>query len=170
MNLDISTIESLGYDEFYDELGENLSRDSNWPLFLKGSVVRRTGEALEEMQTDVENQIRKHEGREDEEHQDWERRARNFHATVTMRLRQARRIIRDLDAKASATVSHWKAFAHKLVDALDDSDSSYVLDDIIIPIGGLTAREWRDRRVEKDPSRAEGGVVFADFGRREVAA
>lgn len=167
MNLDVNTLENLSDEEFADELSENLGRDSNWPTFLENAVVRRTGEALEEMQVDVENQIRKHEGKPDTD-MDWLRRASNFHGTVTMRLRQARRVIRGLDAKANASVSHWKNFAHELVNIIEDSDLNAELDDIMIPIGGLTARQWRDRRVEKEPQRAN--VVYAEFGDREKAA
>lgn len=148
--MNVSTLERLDDDEFLDELGEHLGwDDADWATFNEATVIRRTGEALEIMAAKVEQQLRARETDESPDNLDWQRRAKNWESLVTVRLRHVRRAIHVLDARQSADSKAWKAFAHKLADALDDSNMSYALDDIAIPIGGLNARQWRDRRVEK---------------------
>lgn len=168
MNINLNNLDD---DEFLDEVGEHLGWDDpDWASFCDGDVIRRTGEALEVMEVRVMQQLTAREGDESTENQAWRRKAKNFHSLVSLHLRQVRRRIHEIDAREQSNARHWKAFAHSLVDILDDSDMSDTLDDIIIPIGGLTARQWRDRRVEK---RAHTNVVHLpdfDVEGLEVAA
>lgn len=144
------TIANLDDLEFEDELRENLTPQSeagNWHLFEHATNVRRTQQILEQMQTKVETQLEKH-GNQDE---DWFRRANNFLRLVTMRLKQVNRVIHWLDGSATEREKKWRAFAHQLAEALENSDNDGMLDEIRIPIGQprITAQEWLDVRRAK---------------------
>ena len=53
----------------------------------------------------------------------------------------------------SSSPDRWKAFAHRLAEALVDADMGDVLDDIHSPFPDLSAGAWYDRRVEKAEER-----------------
>jgi len=164
MTINADTLTRLDEDEFADELNEHLGfNDTGWNAFLDHRVVRRTGEALEELTTKVETQIRAHEAETSEEHFVWERKAKNFKSLVDLRLRKARREIYLMEGSTEQRMKAWKAFAHELVDTIEDSDLNAELDEIVVPLGNLTARQWRDRRNEKRADAARS-ALDAGFG------
>lgn len=160
--MNVNTLERLDDEEFLDELGEHLGWDDpDWATFNDTAVVRRTGEALEIMAVKVEQQLRAREDDTTPENLLWQKRAKNWESLVAVRLRHVRRAIHALDTHEQANAKAWKIFAHKLVDIVDDSDLSAALDDLYIPIGGLNARQWRDRRNEKRAEVRQTGALRA---------
>jgi hypothetical protein len=97
---------------------------------------------------------------------DWVRRTQGFRALILSRVRMIerrvlsgdRRVQRESgDLTGRERESEWKRFAHRLIEAMledeVDNDTFNALDDLEAPFGGLTAREWVARRIEKVPSR-----------------
>lgn len=136
-------LSELDEDQFADEVDMNLGLDDNWKPFIAPQFVRQTGEVLEELEVSLQMQIRSHGG---DGTTDWERRIGNKLSLVQFRLRQARRRIREHDAGGRERESAWKAFAHELADAVEDSDLSGELDAIMTPFDDLSARQWLQRR------------------------
>lgn len=132
---------ALGGDEFHDWIAHNLNYKNDWSQLLVSEHLNRTIDSVEGLIDSLERQIEEHGGKNEV----WDRRTRNMLKMAEGRLRQLRRHA-SVDGNK---LVEWKAFAHSLVDIIDDSDMADELDIEMAPVGGLTARQWRDRRDEK---------------------
>lgn len=142
----------LGELDFDDALGDSLNTLARFAPFLEPGVIHRTVENLGSTRDAIDAQlVRWGDGKSDDP--EWESKAKSRRALVSSRLHTAQARVRKSDVNKNFQISQWKRFAHRLAEALNSSNNDIALDDIQAPYGDITAGEWLDRRLEKNPKR-----------------
>ena len=141
-------------EEFNDELGDSFGSLAEMKPFLDDRVNRRALEYLNDVLDRVDSQLAKFSDGPTAD-PDWVKRTKGFRNLVDskMRLVQGR-----VSPTSKNDATQWKLLAHKLAVLVRDSDDPETygaLDAVITPFSGLTARQWLQRRIEKDPTRDE---------------
>lgn len=134
---------NLEHEEFHDWIAKNLNYKNDWKELLTSETIERTADSLDGLISSLKQQLADY-GDAPNPDPSWSKRTKNMLAMAESRMRQI-----DRHTSKASQVSQWKAFAHDLVDIINDSDMDAELDIEMAPFGGLTAREWRDRRDEK---------------------
>lgn len=134
---------ALEGDEFHDWIASHLAYRHDWSHLLVHEHLQRTRDSVDGLLQLLNDQLEEH-GRDN----DWTRRTTGMKKMAEGRMRQ-------LNRHAEGTgpgISGWKKFADTLVGLIiENGDDALVdmLDDIMIPVGGLNAGEWWDRRRDK---------------------
>jgi hypothetical protein len=89
------------------------------------------------------------------------KRSQNFRLLIlsAIDITERRRDYYSANKGAANALRAWRAFAHELADIIEDGADAYELDEVEIPFGGLTARQWLEVRRVKDPSRIREDVA-----------
>lgn len=158
MNTD--DLRNLSDAEFGDELSGSYQYRPNFLPFLEPELLDRTIIFLNVLRDSLDLQLLKH-GTGEGVDENWKGRITYTREKVSSRLHEAqgrRRAMRD-SLHGSASAKEWRLVLHKLVQATLDDEEEYgefpELDEVRIPGGELTLRQWYARRIEKDPSRLE---------------
>lgn len=147
-------LEQMDDDDFAAAVVDDLKQTGQWRgPFMAPANIHRTAAVLEDRIDQIEQQLEKWEG-DPSTVVEWVVRARNFLRFLETTLNRVERRMESLASNNTTRFSEWKDFSHALCDIIADSDLDAELDDITIPVGDLTARQWVARRIEKDPSRA----------------
>ena len=147
-------------DEFNDELGGSFGSLAEMKPFLDDRVNQRALEYLLDVRDRVDSQLAKYSDGPTAD-PDWVRRTTGFRSLVEGKVRLVQGRVGGKESGhigAKNDASQWKNLAHQLAVLVRDSDDPETyeaLDAVITPFSGLTARQWLQRRIEKDPTRDE---------------
>lgn len=147
-------LEEMDDGDFAEAVVDDLRCTGQWHgPFVAPQNIDRTAAVLEDRIVQIEQQLERYEA-DPSSSESWVMKARNFLTFLRSTLNRVERRMESLERNAATRLSKWKEFAHELCDIIAESDLDEELDDLQIPVGELTARQWVARRVEKDPSRA----------------
>lgn len=157
--MNVDDLQRLDDNEFADELNEHLGfRDPVWDLFAAHLVARRTAAALETLKASLEMQLSKN-GADGE----WAGRTQRLLTLVELRLKQAHRIVHNIDGAGAAREKKLRAVLYQVCYSLADSDAAEDLRYIAFPLGEpvMSLDEWMGRREQKRldanlPAEADG--------------
>jgi len=148
---------NLEGEEFHDWIASHLAYRQDWSRLLVHEHLQRTRDSVDGLLQVLNDQLEEYGGSD----KDWTRRTTGMKKMAEGRMRQ-------LNRHAEGTgpgISGWKKFADTLVGLIIESgDDALVdmLDDVMIPVGGLNAGDWWDRRRDK---REEARVTAIANGR-----
>ncbi|GAB2699377.1 hypothetical protein BKA24_001793 [Microbacterium marinum] len=143
-------MDDVAYD---DAVAQDVYATTAWQSpFMDSSLIHRTESSLVGRMGRVEASIRR---LAEDPLCDAIRygKARSFHRMLQIAVERTERRIAHEAGGGQGWIRAWKEFANRLADELENSDAAEALDEIVIPIGNLTARQWLDSRRLKDPSR-----------------
>ena len=156
-DIDILTTEELldlSREEFDDELAGSLGSLAEMEPFLDDRVNQHTLEYLVNVRDRVDSQLNQFSTGPTSD-PNWVQRTQGFRRLVDSKVRLVEgRISRKGSIKTD--IAQWKQLAHNLAVLVRDSEDPETyeaLDAVITPFSGLTARQWLQRRIEKDPTR-----------------
>lgn len=151
-------LEDLDYDDFVEQIEGTLGNTDNFAPFLAPEVLPKTLDYLEQLRDSLESQLETWTPETPNFDADWAKRTQGFRSLVLTRTKLVKRRlgleVAHPGVSRNVELSAWKRFAHRLCEVLDDyEEASLELDVLEAPFGGLTARQWLARRIEKDPER-----------------
>ncbi|MDF2990243.1 MAG: hypothetical protein K0S37_757 [Microbacterium sp.] len=152
--LTVEQLRAMSDPVFYHAVTENLIVTKAYSSpFQDASIIERTEGALVNHLWRVDESLQKQAVDPDCTPERFAR-AQSFrrHLLATIDIVE-RRIAWLQGGNKNQLISAWKEFAHDLADALEHSNLASDLDELMVPIGGLTARQWLEVRRIKDPSR-----------------
>ena len=161
--MNIHDLQNLSEAEFDDELNERFGDIETFRVFLDPSIIRRTAQYLRRLRDIIDAQLVRYGGGESDD-PTWESRTHALRARISSRLHEAQYGIREMDAvtalgDGTSNARKWRAFAHQIIEVIlkeEKEGGAYwpELDEIPVPFGDLSARQWVARRLEKNPKRA----------------
>ncbi|MET4703094.1 hypothetical protein [Frigoribacterium sp. UYMn621] len=158
-NITIDDIQNLSETEFDDELDDSIRLIEDFRVFLHPNVIKQTAEYLRNLRDIIDGQLLRHgpAGLEPSDDPTWERRTKGFRGLISSRLHMAQGRIREMANQEgvgsdTAKSREWKRFAHRLAEIVDRLDP-FELDLVDVPFCDLSAGEWLDRRLQKQPKR-----------------
>lgn len=136
---------TLEGDEFHDWISSHLAYRHDWSHLLVSEHISRTRDSVDGLLSLLQDQLS-----ETDRSADWRKRTMGMKSMADQRLRQIDRHIEG--AGKARLMSAWKAFADQLVCLIIENGSDEMVDmleDVMIPVGGLNAGQWHDRRADK---------------------
>lgn len=136
---------TLEGEDFHDWIATHLAYRQDWSHLLVHEHLQRTRDSVEGLLDVLNEQLEQH-----AKDNEWTKRTTSMKKMAEWRIRQLNRHAEGTGG--GRQLSGWKAFAHELTQLIVDHGSDEMVDmleDIIIPVGGLSAGEWLDVRIAK---------------------
>lgn len=147
----VAEIVALEVQEYANEVKSRLRRDEEWTTMLDDRLVERTRSCLIRIVTSIDAQRKRIALKNEPEDVKWVSSVDSLQKLAQWRLDTMPLEKEDM-GPSSKEVKVWRAFSARLAAILDDRDPA-VLDRLVAPYGGLTAREWLSARDAKAASK-----------------
>ena len=129
--------------QFLSELSNAIHDSEYFEDFLEDEVLELTQFRIIDMKNNITSQLTGFDGEDFE----WRRRAVNKLRRIDSRLAQVKAVKNGPTSYVAREKRKWSAFAAEIAQALDDSDSGFMLDDIYL--GDMSARRFLEIYTEK---------------------
>lgn len=151
----MNDLADLNDEDFQLALKHALWKENRWQAFLADDVVDRAYEASRDLLATINVQLTSSDAMFELE---WVTRAKNLRKRLMWRIGQLKIRIKELNAAETATVEakekKWSVLAQSLAEAIEASLDDYVLDEMRMPDGSITIREWLELRREQQRAKA----------------
>jgi len=139
--LTLEELSAISGRQYIDEVKSRLRSDTQWLVMLNPAIVEHTRWALNRIMKSIDEQ-RERVGSDG--NAEW------FRSTTALHKLCQRRLFAMAPPAASRNreTRDWKEFSARLAYLVDGADSK-ALDNVKVPYGNITAREWLEARNEK---------------------
>lgn len=153
----MSNLLDLDDEDFTAALKHALWKDQRWQPFLADDVVDRAYETSRDLLATLNVQLSSQDRKQDP---DWTARTKSLCTRLMWRIGQLKLRIKELNAAESATLDayerKWSTVAYDLASALEQSLDDYILDELFLPDGSMSIRQWLEaRRTQQQAKQAK---------------